>query len=35
LRKQNEVIAAILDPAEIRKIIHCLARYGREPPLVG
>jgi len=30
-----EVIAVILDPAEIRKIISCLARHGRRPPTVG
>ena len=29
-----EVIAVILDPAEIRKIITCLARNGRGPPTV-
>jgi hypothetical protein len=29
-----EVIAVILDPAEIRKIINCLARNGRGPPTV-
>ena len=28
------VIAVILDPAEIRKIINCLARNGRGPPTV-
>ena len=30
-----EVIAVILDPAEIRKIISCLARHGRGPPAEG
>jgi len=30
-----EVIAVILDPAEIRKIINCLARHGHGPPTVG
>jgi hypothetical protein len=30
-----EVIAVILDPAEIRKIISCLAKHGRGPPTVG
>jgi hypothetical protein len=29
------VIAVILDPAEIRKIIACLAKHGRGPPTVG
>jgi len=29
------VIAVILDPAAIRKIISCLARHGRRPPMVG
>ena len=29
------VIALILDPAEIRKIISCLARQGRGPPTQG
>jgi hypothetical protein len=29
-----EVIAVILDPAEIRKIISCLARHGRGPSTV-
>jgi hypothetical protein len=26
------VIAVILDPAEIRTIIACLAKHGRGPP---
>jgi hypothetical protein len=30
-----EVIAVILDPAEILKIIACLAKHGRGPPTVG
>jgi len=30
-----EMIAVILDPAHIRKIINCRARHGREPPTVG
>jgi len=30
-----EVIAVILDPAEIRKITVCLARHGRGLPTVG
>ena len=30
-----EVIAVILQPTEIRKIINCLARHGRGPPTVG
>jgi hypothetical protein len=29
------VIAVILDPAEIRKIIGCLAMHGRGPSTVG
>jgi hypothetical protein len=29
------VIAVILDPAEIRKIIDCLTRHGRGPPTQG
>ena len=29
------VIAVIRDPAEIRKIISCLAKHGRGPPTVG
>jgi DNA-directed RNA polymerase subunit RPC12/RpoP len=29
------VIAVILDPAEIRKIIACLAKHGRGLPTVG
>ena len=29
------VIAVILDPAEIRKIISCLTRHGRGPPTLG
>jgi hypothetical protein len=29
------VIAVILDPAEIRKIITCMARHGRGPPTQG
>ena len=33
--RRMEVIAVILDPAEIRKIINCLARHGRGPPTVG
>jgi hypothetical protein len=30
-----EVIAIILDPAQIRKIINCMARHGHGPPTVG
>ena len=30
-----EVIAVILDPAEIHKIIACLAKHGRGPPTAG
>ena len=30
-----EVIALILDPAEIRKIINCLAKHGRGSPTAG
>jgi len=30
-----EVIALILGPAEIRKIINCLAKHGRGPPTGG
>jgi DNA-directed RNA polymerase subunit RPC12/RpoP len=29
------VIAVITDPAQIRKIIACLERYGRGPPPLG
>jgi hypothetical protein len=29
---RREVIAVILDPSEIRKIISCLTRQGRGPP---
>jgi hypothetical protein len=29
------LIAVILDPAEIRKLIGCLARHGRGPPTEG
>ena len=30
-----EVIAVILDPAEIREIINCLANHSRGPPTAG
>lgn len=29
------VLAVIVDPAQIRKIIACLERHGRGPPLLG
>ncbi|MBE3038667.1 MAG: transposase [Chloroflexi bacterium] len=34
-RSRMAVIAVILNPAEIRKIIACLAKHGRGPPTVG
>ena len=29
------VLAVIVDPAQIRKIIACLEHHGRGPPLLG
>ena len=33
--RRMEVIAVILDAAEIRKLIACFAKHGRGPPTVG